>query len=65
MCAIVGGIPMSPYRPGVMVRVKERHAYVDPKHIEDINMTGMRTKKYVVENLYGRVRVQGPRFLSV
>ena len=41
-----------------MARVKERHAYVDPKDIEEINMTG--TPGYAYKkwngNLYGQVR---------
>ena len=45
MCAIVGGVPTSPGRTGVMARVNERYAYGDPKDIEEINMTGTRIKK--------------------
>ena len=54
ICAIVGSVPRSPCRPGVMARVNERHAYVDPKDVEEINMTGARIKRRV-ESLYGQV----------
>lgn len=48
MCVIVDGVPRSPRRAGVMARVKEMHAYtsvVNPKGIEDINITGTPVKK--------------------
>ena len=67
MCAIEGGVLRSPCRAGVMARAKERHAYVDPKDIEELNITGTRIeKKREKNNMDGSwFRVQGPRFLSI